>query len=78
MCRGTRCSLHFLLVTFFTRYTFYSLHFLLRQDAILHKRASCWIQFFVGYVVVLLCLAVVAVIAVDSGGVCAPTPQKFF
>ena len=34
-------------------------------------------NFFVGYVV-LLCLAVVAVVAVDGGGVCAPTPQKFF
>ena len=40
----------------------------------MHLRASCWIQFFVGYVV-LLCLAVVAV---DGGGVCAPTPRKFF
>ena len=26
----------------------------------------------------MLCLAVVAVVAVDGGGVCAPTPQKFF
>ena len=58
-----------LLVAFFTRY-----NFLLRQDAILHWRASCLIQFFVGYVV-LLCLAVVAVVAV---AVYAHPPHKSF